>query len=51
MRDSPYSYQEQLDKACFVRYMAYGDLKNLPRRTAFDKILSNRVFNITKNTK
>ena len=51
MRDSPYSYQEQLDKACFVRYMAYGDLKDLPRRTAFDKILSNRVFNITKNTK
>ena len=49
MRDSRYSYQNELDKACFVHYVAYGDFKDLPRRTAFEKILSNKVFNIAKN--
>ena len=29
--------------------MAYGDFKNLTRRTASDKILCNKAFNITKN--
>ena len=31
--------------------MAYGDFKNLPRRTAFDKTLCNKAFNIAKNPK
>ena len=31
--------------------MAYGDFKDLTRRTASDKILRDRVFNIVKNTK
>ena len=29
--------------------MACGDLKDLPRRTAADKVLRDRVFNIAKN--
>ena len=29
--------------------MAYGDLKNLPRRIAADKVLRDKAFNIAKN--
>ena len=31
--------------------MAYGDFKDLIRRTASDKILRNKAFNISKNPK
>ena len=31
--------------------MAYGDVKGLPRRTAADKVLHNKAFNIAKNPK
>ena len=31
--------------------MAYGDFKDLARRTAFDKILRVKAFNIDKNPK
>ena len=31
--------------------MAYGDFKDLPRRTASDKILPHQAFNISKNPK
>ena len=31
--------------------MAYGDFKDLTRRTASDKILRERAFNIAKNLK
>ena len=31
--------------------MVYGDFKDLTRRTASDKILRNKVFNIAKNPK
>ena len=37
--DSP-DIHENLDKACFQYDMAYGDFKQLIRRTAFDKILT-----------
>ena len=49
--DSRYTYQNELDKACFQHDMAYGDFKDLPRRTASDKILLNKTFNIAKNGK
>ena len=29
--------------------MAYGDFKDLPRRTAADKILCDKAFNIAEN--
>ena len=35
--DSRYNYQNGLAKACFQHDMAYGDLKDLPRKTASDK--------------
>ena len=31
--------------------MAYGDFKDIKRRTASDKILKDKAFNITKNPK
>ena len=31
--------------------MSYGDFKNLTRRTAFDKILRDKAFNLAKNSK
>ena len=31
--------------------MAYGDFKDLARRTASDKILRDKAFNIAKNPK
>ena len=40
-------YQE----ACFQLDMASGDLKDLTRRTASDKILHDKAFNIVKNMK
>ena len=31
--------------------MAYGDFKDLTRRTASDKVLYDKAFNIAKNPK
>ena len=31
--------------------MAYGDIKDLTRRTAADNVLHDKVFNIAKNSK
>ena len=31
--------------------MTYGDFKNLPGRTAYDKVLRDKAFDITKNPK
>ena len=49
--DSQHIYQNQLDKACFQHDLAYGDFKDLTRRTASDKILRDKAFNIAKNPK
>ena len=48
---SRYISQNELDKACFQHDIAYGDLKYLTRRTASDKILRDKAFNIAKNPK
>ena len=50
MEDSRYIYQNKLDKACFQHDMAYGDFKYLTRRTASDKTLRDKAFNIAKNS-
>ena len=50
--DTSYIYKYlQLDKACFQHNMAYGDFKELKRRTASDKIFRDKAFNIAKNPK
>ena len=46
--DSRYIYQNEIDKACFQHDMAYEDFKDLARRTASDKILRDKTFNIAK---
>ena len=49
--DRSYIYKNELDKACFQHDMACGDFKDLKRRTASDKILRDKTFNIAKNPK
>ena len=49
--DTSYIYKNELDKACFQHDMAYGDFKDLARRTASDKVLRKKAFNIAKNPK
>ena len=36
--DSRNIYQNELDKACFQHEMAYGDIKDLARKTFTDKV-------------
>ena len=49
--DTNYIYRNKLDKACFQHDMAYGDFKDLARRTAADKVLRDKAFNIAKDSK
>ena len=49
--DSGYIYQNELDKACFQHDIASGAFKDLARRTASDKILRDKAFDIAKNPK
>ena len=46
--DTNYIYKNELDKACFQDDMAHGDFKDLARRTASDKILRDKAFDIAK---
>ena len=47
--DSRYIYRNELDNACFQYDMAYGDFKDLEKRTATDKVLRDKAFNIAKD--
>ena len=49
--DTSYIYKNELDKACFQHDMAYGDFKDLARRTPSDKFLRDKAFDIAKNHK
>ena len=49
--DTSYIYKHEIDKACFQHDMAYGDFKDLKRRTFSDKVLRDKAFNIAKNPK
>ena len=49
--DTSYIYKNELDKACFQHDMGYGDFKDLAKRTASDKILRDKAFNIAKKPK
>ena len=49
--DTKYIYINELDKGCFQHDMTFADFKNLARRTASDKVLRDKVFNIAKNPK
>ena len=49
--NSRYIYKNDLDKACFQHDMANGDFKDLVKRTAADKVLKDKAFNIAKDPK
>ena len=49
--DSRYIYRDELDKACFQHDMAYGDFKDLKKRTAAYNVLKYKTFNIAKDPK
>ena len=49
--DSRYVYKNELDKACFQHDVAYGDFKDLKRRTADDNVFRDKTFKIAKNPK
>ena len=40
-----------MDKACFEHDVAYGDFKDLAKRTAADKVLRNKAFKIASDQK
>ena len=46
--DTSYIYKNELDKACFQHDMAYGDFKDLAKRTIADKVLRDRGFKLSK---
>ena len=49
--DTSYIYKNELDKACFQQDMAYGDSKDLAKRTAADKVLRNKAFKTASDQK
>ena len=49
--DAKYIYRNELDKASFQHDMAHGDFKDLARRTAADKVLKDKAFNLAKDPK
>ena len=44
-------YKNELDKACFQHYMAYGKTKVLAKRTQSAKILRGKSFKIASDAK
>ena len=47
--DTNYIYRNELDRVCFLHDMAYGDFKDLKRRTQSDKVLKDKAFSIANN--
>ena len=44
-------YKNELDKACFGHDAAYSDSRDLSKRTAANKFLRNKAFNIARDLK
>ena len=49
--DTNYIYKNEMNKACFQHDMAYGDFKDLTKRTAADKVLRDKAFKIASDQK
>ena len=49
--NTDFIYKIELDKACFQHDMAYGESKDLAKRTQSDKVLSDKIFKIASNPK
>ena len=48
--NTDFIYKNDLDKACFQDNMAYGESKDLARRTQSDKGLRDKAFEIASNS-
>ena len=49
--NTDFIYRNELHKTCFQRDNAYGNFKDLARRTASDKVLRDKAFKIAKKHK
>ena len=49
--DSQYIFHNKLNKGCFQHDIAYEDFEGLTSRTASDKVLFDKSFNIAKTLK
>ena len=49
--DTSYIYKNELDKAFFQHHMAYGDFKDLAKRTIADKVLRDKPFKVASDQK
>ena len=49
--NTDFIYKNELDKACSQHDMAYGNSKDLVKRTQSDKVLKDKAFKITSNPK
>ena len=49
--DTNYIYKNELDKACFAHDAAYSNFKDIKNRTAADKILRDKAYEIAKDPK
>ena len=49
--DTDYTYKNELDKTCFQHDMAYGDFKDLKKKTFSDKVLRDKVFKLASDPK
>ena len=49
--DTNYICKNELDKAAFAHDATYSDSNDLTKRTAADKVLKNKPFNIAKDPK
>ena len=46
-----YIYRNNLDKACFQHSMAYGNYKDLTKRTESDKVFRDKTFKVASSPK
>ena len=49
--NTDYIYKNDLDKACFQQDTAYGEYKDLTKRTQSDKVLRDKDFKVASNPK
>ena len=49
--NTDFTYKNELDEACFQHDMACGKSKDLAKRTQSDKILRDKAFKITSDSK
>ena len=49
--NTDFIYKNELDRAFFQHYMAYGKSKDLAKRTLSDKVLRDKIFKIASQPK